>query len=123
MTPLVDLWPVAIAYLLTLGASGALAGDITLKGATTIDKTTTVAPGTYSIVDASGEGVIRIQGDNLVIDFQNAQLNGSRPDQSSDEYSGVGIAIEGRNITLKNARIHGYKVGIHAVQCPNINSG
>jgi hypothetical protein len=108
------------AILLSLLAADTVAADIPLKGATTIDKTTTVAPGTYSVADASGEGAIRIQGDNLVVDFQGAQLDGSRSDQSPDEYAGTGIAIKGRNITLKNARVRGYKVGIHAIQCPGL---
>jgi len=58
--------------------------------------------------------VIIIEGNNIEVDFQQAQLTGSSNLRSPEQFYGVGILVKGRNITIKNARIRGYKVGIIA---------
>jgi nitrous oxidase accessory protein NosD len=108
---------VIVACGLTRNATHAFAEEIKLDHAATIDKTTIVAPGTYRIADASGDGAIHIKGNDLVVDFQGAELDGSLPGQTPEEFSGTGIVLEGRNITLKNAKVRGYKVAIHAKNC------
>ncbi len=58
--------------------------------------------------------VLTISGNNLTVDFQNAELNGGAPGQLPNTFYGVGLVVKGKNITLKNARIRGYKVALLA---------
>jgi hypothetical protein len=111
---------ISILFLAFLYVGDGLAADVKLKEGVPIDKTSTVAAGTYSIADSSGVGALHIKGDNIVVDFQGATLDGSKPGQAPDEFAGTGLVIEGRNITLKNAAVRGYKVAIHAMQCPGL---
>ena len=49
-----------------------------------------------------------------VYDFSGVKLDG--PGDSPEEYKGAGILVEGgSDITIRNARIRGHKIGIHAV--------
>jgi parallel beta-helix repeat protein len=64
--------------------------------------------------------IITISGENLVVDFQNAELNGAAPGQLPNSFYGVGIFIRGKNITLKNARARGYKVALLAEGAANL---
>ena len=58
---------------------------------------------------------IRIRGNGRVVDFAGAELVGSPEGTAPDAYAGTAIVIEGgRDITLRNARIRGFKVAIHA---------
>ncbi|MHC5023436.1 MAG: right-handed parallel beta-helix repeat-containing protein [Planctomycetota bacterium] len=70
------------------------------------------------IIDANGNGVIRISGDRIVVDFAGARLHGAAAGTAPDAYTGTGMRVNGREITLKNVRVSGYKVGIHATDVP-----
>ncbi|MCZ6655173.1 MAG: right-handed parallel beta-helix repeat-containing protein [Planctomycetota bacterium] len=80
-----------------------------------------IKPGTYDIADAAGDGAIQIIGDGITVDFQGAELVGAADSVRADKYAGKGIVIRGRNVTVKNARVRGYKVGIYAEDCPNLS--
>lgn len=73
-----------------------------------------IAPGTV-IKDADGNGVIQIKGDNVVLEFApGSELWGAPAGSPWDEMTGTGIVVEGgRRVTIKNAEVHGFKVGIH----------
>lgn len=58
--------------------------------------------------------VIVIEGENLIVDFQGAVLDGSGPNDRPDEFAGTGILLKGKNITLKNAKVRGFKTAILA---------
>lgn len=61
------------------------------------------------------KSVILIQGNNLVIDFNQAVLNGSDSKKMPDEFSGVAIIItNSKNITIKNLKAKGYKIALLA---------
>ncbi len=71
------------------------------------------------LADANGDGVIQIVGDHVVLDLAGQTLRGDvagRPDQ----FTGVGVRITGKNVTLKNARIRGYKIAIWASGCDGL---
>lgn len=56
-----------------------------------------------------------IQGNDITIDFNGAVIKGSLDYENPDKFKGTGIIIKsGRNITLKNVTIKGFKVGIRA---------
>jgi parallel beta-helix repeat protein len=59
---------------------------------------------------------IRITGSHRVIDFAGAELVGSPEGAAADAFEGTAILIEGgRDITIRNVRIRGFKVAIHAI--------
>jgi len=59
--------------------------------------------------------VIVISGENVVVDFNGATLRGSNENTPPDQRKGLAILVEnGKNITIKNANIHGYKLAILA---------
>ncbi|RYG64388.1 hypothetical protein EON77_19800, partial [bacterium] len=57
---------------------------------------------------------VTIRGNGITIDFQGAVLRGSPETIDPDSRTGVGLRVEGFNVTIKNARIHGYKVALWA---------
>jgi parallel beta-helix repeat protein len=73
-----------------------------------------------SIIDADNNGVIHITGDGLTIDFAEQSLHGAAPQVSPNDFTGTGIAIAAKNVTLRNATISGYKVGIHAINADGL---
>jgi nitrous oxidase accessory protein NosD len=57
---------------------------------------------------------ITIRGDDLVVDFAGAELRGTTEETPPDQRRGAAIRVEGRNVTIQNVRIRGYKVGLIA---------
>jgi parallel beta-helix repeat protein len=90
---------------------------------TRIDKSCIVQiePNTV-IADADGDGVIQIAADGITVEFaKGSTLRGSPAGAAPDTYKGVGIRLSGhKNVTLKNARVSGFKVGIQADTCPSL---
>jgi parallel beta-helix repeat protein len=72
------------------------------------------------IVDADNNGVIHVVADGITIDFEDQKLHGAKPDQLPDSFTGIGIAITAKNITLHNANVSGYKLGIHAINADGL---
>ena len=60
---------------------------------------------------------ITIKGNNLTIDFAGAVLRGTNAMIPPDQRKGLGVLVEGNNITIKNLRVRGYKVGLVANNC------
>lgn len=85
-----------------------------------ISQSVRVALGIYELVDQRDGGAVRIEGDDLTVDFQGAVLVGSPPGVEADAFAGRGIVIRGRNVTVKNAHVRGYKVGIFAEDAPGL---
>jgi len=82
-----------------------------------ITRSVRIKPGTYHVADRDGNGVLRIEADNVVLDFQGAVLAPAKGFAADlDRAEGYGIVVAGaRNVTIKNARVHGYFVNVHAV--------
>jgi len=71
------------------------------------------------IPDADGNGVIHIAADGITVEFSDdakkRELTGAAADTPWDTLTGVGIMIDGhKNVTIVNARLHRYKIGIYA---------
>jgi len=92
------------------------------KDNTRITRSARIKPGTYHVEDRDRNGVLRIEADNVVLDFQGAVLaSGKRFDENLDRAEGYGVVVAGaRNVTIKNARIHGYFVNIQAMKAPGL---
>jgi parallel beta-helix repeat protein len=59
--------------------------------------------------------VILIEGNNITIDFNNADLRGSNQHKNPDEFFGIAILVRNsRNVTIKNLKARGYKVALLA---------
>lgn len=80
-----------------------------------------IAPGAV-IEDANGDGVIHVKADGVVVEFvESSSLRGAGPSTPWDQLKGVGIRIEGvKNVTIRNARVHGFKVGVRAVNADGL---
>ena len=66
------------------------------------------------IIDADGNGVVHIKGDRIRVTFEGEPLRGAQPGQEPDSFTGTGVTISGRQLTVSGARISGYKTAIHA---------
>ena len=58
--------------------------------------------------------VITIEGTGITVDFQNAELRSTLDAKRPDLFSGLAILIKGKNITLKNAIVRGFKIAVLA---------
>lgn len=89
--------------------------EIRLSNGLIIKESCKIVPEPYTLIPGSDkEACITISGENLVIDFQNAEMRGALEGVLPNLFIGTGIVIKGKNITLKNARARGYKVAIYA---------
>jgi len=58
--------------------------------------------------------LITISGNDLTVDFQHAELRSTADPTRPDRFTGLAIEVRGQNITIKNARVHGFKVALLA---------
>ena len=89
-----------------------------------ITKSIGIAPGRYSLATADTNtiqkqgGVIVIEGKNIVLDLAGVVLDGAgiKSSYAPNQFNGIAIEIKpgSSNITIKNATIKGYKIGIKA---------
>ena len=87
-----------------------------IRAGLVIDRNTTLRRGIYRIASAGLEApVITIRGSNIDLDLSGVELVGSPDTSAPDNYRGLAILIDGgENVTIRNARIRGFKVGILA---------
>ena len=83
---------------------------------------TIVIPGGLVLVDDEGDGVLQVVSDDVTLVFApGSVLRGAAPDVPPDELGGIGVAIRGaRGVTLRGAFIHGYRVGLDAVDADGL---
>jgi parallel beta-helix repeat protein len=82
-----------------------------------------VKPGLYRLAssDESGKtGAVRIVGDGITVDFKGAVLEGSPTSTPPDQRQGTGLWVTGKNVTIKNARVRGYKTALFARDAPGL---
>lgn len=99
--------------ILLLIANPAAQGQIRLERGMVITTSSVVEPRDY-FISSDSTGAIVIRGHNIEVDFRGARLIGASDSQSPDTFTGTGIRIEGSNITVRNAVVRGYKLGIWA---------
>lgn len=95
------------------------APKIALHPHQTITKTSVVVRKTYGL-PSTGEPVIHIVGDHVTVDFNGATMRGTAPTVEPDQRKGLAIRVEGRDVTIKNLRVHGYGLGLYAKNCPGL---
>ncbi len=93
------------------------AQHVSLEAGMRITQSCTINPVEY-ILDAQqslDSAAVVIEGEDIVIDFAHAVLRSSLPPSRPDLFVGVAIRIQNsRNITIRNAQIHGYRTAILA---------
>lgn len=106
--------------------------EVTLHQGMVISRSCRVKPGAY-LLDApvaatfsdtantaKAKPVITIQGDNISVDFENVSLRSSADLKHPDRFTGLAILVRGKNITVKNLQVHGYKVALMAVDADGL---
>lgn len=66
------------------------------------------------LADPDGTGVLVIESDGVTVDFAGAHLSGNADGRAADALAGVGIVVRAKGVTLRNARVSGFRVGILA---------
>ena len=92
-----------------------LPGEIPLSKGMIIKSSVKIIRANYKIngTDSLNQSVIIIDGNNITVDFNGAELRGSNDKVLPNEFYGCALIIKGgRNITIKNANIRGFKVAI-----------
>ena len=109
---------VRLAMILAVAAPlGAQVPAIELHRGLVITHSVRIAPKVYRIAGRASldSAAITIRGDDVTVDFAGATLEGIAPDSDPDLAAGVGIKVDGgRNVTIRNAHVRGYKLGILA---------
>ncbi len=108
-------------FLLFPACLSAQQPEITLKAGLDIRQSCRVKPQTYRLkagADPAGtgpyQGLVTISGDNLTVDFQHAELLSTTDPHRPDLFGGLAVLVTGRHVTIKNARIRGFKVALLA---------
>ncbi len=85
-----------------------------------INGSTVVKAGLYVLPVVADAYAVTIEGSNIIVDFGGAALEGAGEGIAPSRFVGTGIRIKGDNITLRNAKVRGYKVGVYAEGSPNL---
>jgi parallel beta-helix repeat protein len=74
------------------------------------------------IADANANGILHIAADGITVVFEEGSvLRGAGADVLGDQLTGMGIRIDGhRDVTIQNAAVSGFKVGISARQASGL---
>ncbi|MBI1225920.1 MAG: hypothetical protein GC192_11850 [Bacteroidetes bacterium] len=89
--------------------------NLVLKQGMIITQTATIHLDTFFLSAADSlHSALVIEGENITVDFAGAILDGGEGKETPDQFVGTGIVIKGKNITLKNAVVRGFKVAIFA---------
>ncbi|MGE5101366.1 MAG: nitrous oxide reductase family maturation protein NosD, partial [Deltaproteobacteria bacterium] len=104
--------------------AGAQTHAIELRRGLVITSSVRVRPKVYRISAPTSldSAVIVIRGDDVTVDFAGATLEGIAPAAEPDLASGVAIRVDGgRNVTIRNANVRGYKIAIMARGTPGLS--
>lgn len=108
---------VTLSFIFLLLAFG-MAGQVAvISTAMKISKTTTFKKTIYRIegLPDSSVGIVNIQGNNIIVDFNGAELRGDVSFKNPDAFFGIAVYIKNsRNVTIKNLKARGYKIALIA---------
>ena len=90
--------------------------QVSLQSGLILTESTVIQQDTFHLngTDSLNQPVLTIEGENITVDFNGAVLAGSSDIEWPDGFYGTAILIKGKNITLKNATVRGFKVAIMA---------
>ncbi|MCG8408522.1 MAG: right-handed parallel beta-helix repeat-containing protein [Phycisphaerales bacterium] len=71
--------------------------------------------------EPSDEGALIVEKDGVVLDLGGSSLKISDASQDPNQFIGRGIVVRNaRNVTIRNAKVHGFKVAIYAEDAPGL---
>src|SRR5688572_6456793 len=108
---------IAGLFIFIFSAISIHAQDILLKKGMVISKSSKIKKAIYQLsgYDSLNRAVIVIEGNNIVIDFNNSTLTGSKTLNKPDHFSGVAVIVRnGKNVTIRNLNAKGYKIALLA---------
>ncbi|MBP7934381.1 MAG: hypothetical protein KA354_07000 [Phycisphaerae bacterium] len=87
-----------------------------------ISRSVSIKPGRYRVQDADGNGVLQVKADDVVVDFRGAVLAGMGIEGTDlSKAEGIGLSVSGaKNVTIRNAKVHGFAFNIRAVDSPGL---
>jgi len=109
------LIPLILCLSFTTGYSQQVIREI--KPGMTLSQSANIQPGVYQLpgADSLDQPVLIIEGAGTVVDFQGATFVGNANREQPDQYKGLAILVKnGKDITIKNLKIRGYKVALMA---------
>jgi hypothetical protein len=135
----IALWSIALTPIPALPASATPSDDpgapppvlplvtITHDDTVLTESCRVVIPAGTVIPDEAGDGVIQIRTDGITVEFapgpdgSPSSLAGAVIDDNWDTLTGVGVRVEhASGVTLRNLRVHGYKVGVLATHADGL---
>ena len=101
------------------------ANSVDLKAGMVIKTSVTVNPNTYYLNAPADpkQSLLIIDGNDITVDFNRAVIQGSNDKTRPDEFYGLAILVKrgSKNIIIKNAAIHGFKIAILADSVQNLS--
>jgi parallel beta-helix repeat protein len=104
-------------FLLVFSFINLKAQTLILQKGLVIKRSVKIKKANYDLdaYDSFNKSVVIIEGNNMVVDFGNAVLNGNTKHRLPDQFYGVAILVRnGKNITIKNLSAKGYKIALLA---------
>ena len=104
----------------TASAQRSAQRSVPLTAGMVITESVRITPGTYRLAapsqaNDSSAALIVIRGEDIVVDFAGARLEGTALDAAPDVAAGIAIRIDGgRNVSVRNANIRGYRIAVLA---------
>ncbi|MEP6745138.1 MAG: NosD domain-containing protein, partial [Gemmatimonadota bacterium] len=108
----------SLIVVTTTAAAAQRPATVRLVPGMVITRSVRITPGIYRLAASASpdSALITIRGEGITVDFAGATLQGQDPAVDPDRATGLAILIDGgRAVTLKNARIRGYRTAIRAV--------
>ena len=111
----------AVMLFVPYGCAPERAPDMVLLTPETIAADRTFKRRTLRIDTPSDGGVLVIETDGVVLDLSGGDLVGATCNTPPDVFVGCGIVVRGaKNVTIRNANIRGFKIGIYAEDAPGL---
>ena len=113
----------AVLFAVLILLPGASAQTARPVAGLVVTRTMTIAPGTYTLASADlDHPAITIRGSNITVDFTNVTLRGAPAAADPDTFTGLAVLVDGgENVTIRNLRAHGYKIGVLARKSPRVH--
>jgi parallel beta-helix repeat protein len=108
---------IQVMVLMLLTGCIALAQEKPVTAGMKITRSVKIRKASYPLSSADMDHpVIIIEGNNITVDFSQAQLQGNRQTMDPDQYNGVAVLVRNsRKVTIRNVKARGYKIAIRAI--------
>ncbi|MEN8150508.1 MAG: right-handed parallel beta-helix repeat-containing protein [Planctomycetota bacterium] len=85
---------------------------VSAKDDLVITQSCRIRPGTYVIEDAGEPGVLRIEGDDLLVDLTGVTIVGAKKGTDPDRYRGTGLIVTGNRNIVRRGAFRGFRVAV-----------